>query len=101
MVRLERLNAAEKGTVIDTAFRSRSKAYGIENAKLEEDGKKFLAPMKSEQIMRAIDGALKKAAYEEKTVITSELLKAVTAQQGMGADRREFGYLGGVNHEEY
>lgn len=101
MVRLERLSAEEKGTVIETAFRSRSKAYGIENARLDEEGKKFLAPMKAEQIMRAIDGALKKAAYEDKTVITSELLKAVTARQSMGADRREFGYLGGVSNEEY
>lgn len=97
----ERISTEEKQTVIDSTFKSRAKSFGIEQAQLEDDGKKYLAPFKTGQIIRMIDSALKKAAYENESVITAESLKTITAQQNITGSRREFGYLGGVHHEEY
>ena len=97
----ERISDTEKQTVIDSTFKTRAKSFGIGRAKLEEDGKKYLAPFKTGQIIRIIDSALKKAAYEHESVITAESLKTITAQQNITGSRREFGYLGGVYHEEY
>ena len=53
------------------------------------------------QIIRIIDGALKKAVYEKKAVVTAEALKQFIAQQNIAVGRREFGYAGGVFHEKY
>ncbi len=96
-----RLSDAEKQTVIESTFQSRAKSFGIGCAKLEDAGKAFLAPFKTGQIIRIIDSALKKAAYEKESVITAESLKTITAQQNITAGKREFGYLGGVFYEKY
>ena len=95
----ERLNASEKTTVIDSTFKVRSKSFGIECIKLEEAGKQYLAPFGAGQIIRIIDSALKKAAYDNENVVTAETLKAITAQQNQTKTRREFGYLGGAIDE--
>lgn len=97
----KRLGEEEKQTVIDRMFVSRSSSYGIGRARLEEKGKEYLTPFGTEQIERILDGALKKAAYDNETVITFESLKTVSAQQNITVSKREFGYLGGVFHEEY
>lgn len=97
----ERINDGEKQTVIESTFRTRSKSFGMEKAKLEDAGKRYLAPFKTGQILRIIDSALKKAAYDNETVVTAETLKTITAQQNIKKSRREFGYLGGAACEEY
>lgn len=97
----ERLNEEEKQKVIDEMFRSRSSSFGIGRARLEDKGKEYLASFGTEQIERLLECALKKAAYDNESVITAESLKTVSAQQNITASKREFGYLGGVFHEEY
>ena len=96
-----RINDEEKLTVIDSTFDVRSKSFGIRSAKMDDACKRFLIPFKTGQIIRIIDGALKKAAYDNEKVITAESLKTITAQQNVTRSKREFGYLGGVFHEEY
>ena len=96
-----RINDDEKQTVIDSMFDLRSKSFGIRSTKMDDDCKRFLIPFKTGQIIRIIDGALKKAAYDNEKVITAESLKTITAQQNIIRSKREFGYLGGVFHEEY
>lgn len=96
-----RINDDEKQTVIDSTFDLRSKSFGIRSAKMDDDCKRFLIPFKTGQIIRIIDGALKKAAYDNEKLITAESLKTITAQQNVTRSKREFGYLGGVFHEEY
>ena len=96
-----RISEAEKQTVIEDTFRLRAQSFGVGRAKLEEDGKAYLAGFKTEQIMRIIDGALKKAAYENEQVVTAENLKTISAQQNIPGFRRGFGYLGGAGNEQY
>ncbi len=96
-----RLSEAEKQTVIDTMFRSRSKSFGVRRVKVAEDCKAFLAPFKTGHILRIIDGALKKAAYDNAPLITAASLRSVTDQQNIHRDRRGFGYFGGVKNEDY
>ena len=97
----EKINDVEKETVIDSTFKVRSRSFGIERAKLDDDGKRFLTPFGTGQIIRIIDSALKKAAYDKETVVTAETLRTITAQQNYVKNRREFGYLGGAMREEY
>ena len=97
----ERISDIEKETVIDTTFKARAVSFGIEHAIMDDEAKRFLTPFGTDQIVRIIDGALKKAAYDKETVITAETLKTITAQQNLVKYRREFGYLGGTVHEEY
>jgi len=96
-----RISEAEKHRVIDAAFATRSKSYGMEQAELDQTGKAYLTPFKTGQILRLIDGALKKAAYDNTPVITADALKTVSRQQNITTTRREFGYLGGGNNETY
>lgn len=97
----QRISEEEKQKVIESAFASRSKSFGMEQAALEQAGKEYLAPFKTGQILRLIDGALKKAAYDNTPLITAEALKTVSQQQNITTTRREFGYLGGGAHETY
>ena len=101
VVWIAKISDAEKNTVIESTFKSRSESFGIRTAKLDEAGKKFLTPFKTGQIIKIIDGALKKAAFNDEMVVTAESLKTITAQQNLKRNKREFGYLGGVIHEEY
>lgn len=101
VVQTEGINNSEKHTVIDSTFRARSQKFGIGRVELEEEGKKYLAPFSSGQIMRIIDSALKKAAYENESIITAEALKTISNQQNIAKPRREFGYLGGAIDEKY
>lgn len=96
-----RISDTEKQTVIEAAFRARSKSFGCGKVKLDEGCKEYLAPFKTGQIIRLIDDALKKAAYENEDTITAETLKTISAQQNCGRGKREFGYLGGALNEEY
>ena len=97
----QRISDTEKHTVIDAAFRSRSKLFGIARAQLDDAGKAFLTPFKTGQIIRILDGALKKAAFDNETVVTAEALRSVSTHQSLAHGKREFGYLGGGFHEEY
>lgn len=97
----ENISESEKNTVIDATFITRSKSFGIEQAKLEDEGKQYLLPFRTGQIIRIIDGALKKAAYDNEIVVTADSLKTIVAQQNYTESKREFGYLGGVLNEEY
>ncbi len=97
----DKLSSAEKETVIDATFKVRSRSFGIESASLEDAGKRFLVPLGTDRILKIIDGALKKAAYDNETVVTAEALRTVTAQQKHINSRREFGYLRWTEHEEY
>ena len=84
-----------------STFEARSKSFGIGEAELAEEGVEFLSPFGTGQIIRIIDGALKRAAYDRESVITVESLKVIASTQNMAADRREFGYFGGGFHEKY
>ena len=97
----ERITEEEKRMVIDATFRQRAKSFGVGRAELDSAGKSYLAGFKTEQIMRIIDGALKKAAYENEQVVTAEALKTISAQQNIPGSRRGFGYIGGVHNEQY
>ena len=96
-----RINEDEKQQVIDAAFAARAKSFGMEQAVLEQAGKDYLAPFKTGQMLRLIDGALKKVAYENGSVITLETLKEVARRQNVSSGRREFGYLGGGTNESH
>lgn len=91
----------EKQLMIGSVFARRAKSFGIGSAKLESDGRAFLAPFKTEQIVLLLDGALKRAAFRNESVITAEALRTVSDQQGIRRSKREFGYLGGGCNEEY
>lgn len=101
VIRTMRISEREKLAVIESTFKTRSKSYGCSKVKICDDCKKYLAPFKTGQIVRLIDGALKKAAYENGKIITAEALQTISAQQNIQCNRREFGYLGGCNNEEY
>lgn len=100
VIRTKRVSESEKRTVIDSTFRARSKSYGCGKVKIDDDCRDYLAPFRTEQIVRLIEGALKRAAYEHETTITAEALETISAQQNIYSGRREFGYLGGCNDEE-
>ncbi len=95
----ENLSEAEKEVMIDFTFRERSGSFGINSAQLDTEGRKYLAPFRSEQIIRIIDAALKRAAFDNDPLVTANALKAVSAQQNFTASRREFGYTGGMYYE--
>jgi hypothetical protein len=97
----DKLTEDEKKVVIESTFNARSKSFGIERARLDEDGMRYLAPFRTDYIIRIIDSALKKAAYDKETVVTAKTLRTITEQQNFTRMRREFGYLGGFKREEY
>ena len=97
----ERISDAEKQTVIASTFKARSKSFGMEKAELDDAAKQYLLTFKTGQIIRLIDSALKKAAYDNETVVTADGLKTITDQQNITKTRRQFGYLGGAACEEY
>lgn len=101
VVRPARISEEEKRTVIDRTFRDRSRSFGMSRVKLEAEGAAYLLPFNTEQIARIIDGALKKAAVARQTVITAATLRTVSHRQNIHVSTREFGYFGGVRHEEY
>jgi len=88
----EKINDAEKITVIDSTFKTRSGAFGIDDARLDDGGKEYLFSFGTGHIIRIIDSALKKAAYKRETVITTEALKEITAQKKFTKTNGEFGY---------
>jgi len=96
-----RISEKEKQTVIESMFRARSRSFGIGGVRMEDGCKAYLTPFKTGQIIRLIDGALRKAAYDNETVITAESLRTISAQQNISSGKREFGYLGGAFHEKY
>ena len=101
LVATNRISEAEKRTVIDSTFRARSKSFGVEEAKLDEDCRVYLSGLGTGQIIRLIDSALKKAAFENQLLITADTLKTISDQQKLGRNNRAFGYLGGAMHEKY
>ncbi len=92
----ERISEDEKDAVIDSVFSEHAKAFGIGCAKLDEQARKYLAAFKTQQIFRMLDGALKRAAFENDLLITQQTLKTVARQQNFTTERREFGYVGGM-----
>lgn len=101
VVRTAPISEAEKRTVIDRTFRTRACSFGMEAVTLEEEGATYLATFNTEQIARIIDGALKKTAYANETVVTAATLRTVSDRQNISGSSRPFGYPGGVYHEEY
>lgn len=101
VVRTARISETEKRTVVDNTFRDRAHAFGLADVTLEESAAAYLLPFNTEQIVRIIDGALKQAAYRQETAITADVLRGVSDRQNINGGNRQFGYLGGVYHEEY
>lgn len=97
----KKISGDEKQTMINTMFRSRSKSFGIGQATLDDEGMKYLISFRTGQIIRILDGALKKAAFDKEEVVTAESLRTITSQQNMSVNRREFGYTGGAFNEKY
>lgn len=100
LVSVAPISQEEKQTVIDGMVKARAKLFGIDGITLEAEGKTYLTPFKTEQIIRMIDGALKRAAYDHETVITAQSLRTVSEQQNISS-RRQFGYLGGAYYEKH
>lgn len=92
----KRINDTEKESVIKSVFESRTKTFGCTQVAVDDDCKAYLQPFRTGEIIRIIDGALKKASYENKMVITSETLRTVSEQQNINRRKREFGYIGGA-----
>jgi hypothetical protein len=61
----------------------------------------YLSGLGTGQIIRLIDSALKKAAFDNQLLITAEILRTLSDQQNLGRNNRAFGYLGGAMHEKY
>ena len=101
VVMTRRLSEEEKQAVIDTMFRDRSRCFGMEQAQLEPACRQYLAPLRMGQILRLLDDALKQAAFEDQPLITAQTLRSISNQQCIHRNTREFGYLGGGNHEKY
>lgn len=101
VVMTRRLSEEEKQAVIDTMFRDRSRCFGMEQAQLEPACRQYLAPLRMGQILRLLDDALKQAAFEDQPLITAQTLRNISNQQCIHRNTREFGYLGGGNHEKY
>ena len=101
VVTTSRISEAEKGTVIDATFRARSKSFGVEQARMDTDCRVYLSGLGTGQIIRLIDSALKKAAFDNQLLITAEILRTLSDQQNLGRNNRAFGYLGGAMHEKY
>jgi hypothetical protein len=101
VVMTRRLSEEEKQALIDTMFRDRSRCFGMEQARLEPDCRPYLASLRMGQILRLLDGALKQAAFEDQPMITAQTLRSISDQQSIHRNTREFGYLGGGNHEKY
>lgn len=97
----QRISQQEKQTVIDTMFRQRATSFGCEGIQLEDDCVAYLEPFQTGQIVRLIDSALKKAAYDKETRITAAALKTICDQQNISRSKRQFGFLGGVANEQY
>lgn len=95
-----RISEEEKQTVIDATFRERARCFGV-GAELDSDGKAFLVTFKPDEITRIIDGALKKAAFENEQVVTAQTLKTISTQQNIPEIRRGFGYMGGGCNAKY
>lgn len=94
----ERISQTEKRTVIETMFRQRALAFGCEHVTMDESCMAYLTPMKVGQILRLVDGALKRAAYENGQTITAQAMRVISEQKNGSANRREFGYFGGALH---
>ena len=101
LVSVSPISQEEKQVVIDGMVKARAKLFGADGITLEAEGKAFLAPFKTEQIIRMIDGALKRAVYDHETVITAQSLRTVSQQQNISSSRRQFGYLGGAYYEKH
>lgn len=97
----ERIAEEEKDMVIQSVFATRVKSFGCEGVEMDDECRKYLATLETKEIARLIDGALKKVTYERETMITADSMRAFTRRQGGCKREREFGYLGGVFHEEY
>lgn len=95
------ISREEKQNVIEKSFETRANLFGLENVKLEEEAKSYLLSLRTEQMIRLIDRALKKAAFDKELTVSAKTLKSFDSEQGTARNRREFGYLGGVYHEEY
>lgn len=101
VVRTARITQEEKRTVVEDTFRARAHSFGMPEVTLEEAAAAYLLPFTTEQMVRVVDGALKKAAYEQKTVITAAALRTVSDRQNITGGNRQFGYMGGANREKY
>lgn len=103
VIRADGVTGIERSTVIESTFRKRSDDFGICDAQLNDEGKTYLSGFSTEQIILIIDGALKKAAYDNKSVITAETLKTISAQYNFTSVSSEFGYRysGGAYNEKY
>jgi len=95
----KRISDEEKETVIDSVLKNRTKTFGCEQLAVDDDCKEYLHSFETGEIIRIIDGALKRASYENRTLITAEALKDVSEHQNIHKRKREFGYIGGAHIE--
>lgn len=100
MVWTDKIDADEKKVFIDSVFKTRSKSFGCGKVKLEANGKEYLTSFGTGQIIRLIDGALKKVSYEKENTVNAETLRNISDQQNIHRSKREFGYFGGNYNEK-
>ena len=100
MVWTDKIDADEKKVFIDSVFKTRSKSFGCGKVKLEANGKEYLTSFGTGQIIRLIDGALKKVSYEKENTVNAETLRNISDQQNIHRSKRDFGYFGGNYNEK-
>ena len=92
------ISRTEKRTVIETMFRQQAEAFGCAAVTMDPGCMEYLEPMGVEKIQGVIEGALKRAAYENAGTVTAQAMQMIVEKKNGPGSRREFGYLGGALH---
>lgn len=100
MVWTDKIDVDEKRVFIDSVFKTRAKSFGCGKVNLDVKGKEYLMSFGTGQIIRLIDGALKKVSYEKENTVTDETLRIISDQRNIYRSKREFGYFGGESNEK-
>ena len=97
----DRIDIAEKASVVDSLFRARSISFGCPTLKIEKGCTEFLSRFDPEKVRLIVDSALRNAIYEKNNKVTLASVKSVCEQENIAASKREFGYTGGNNRAKH
>ncbi len=91
----DRLTLQERPAMVSAIFRQRAEEYGCGQLRPDPESLEYLTTLEPRWVRSLVDGAIARAIFEEKTLITLADLQAVYREQNMAAPRRGFGYTGG------